>query len=126
MTFGAFVRATRLEKGFTLRQLAHKLDISPIHMSNIETGQRAAPKEDILQKMIQIFLLSKQEKEMFFELAAKSKNYTAIPADLPEYLVSSEYARIALRVAKDVGANDEDWKKFIKALRERGKEGEQR
>ena len=43
-----------------------------------------------------------------FCLAAKLKNYTATPIDLPEYISTHEYTKIALRVAKDVDAIDEE------------------
>ena len=33
-----------------------------------------------------------------YDLTAASKNYIAIPRDLPEYVTTHEYAKIALRV----------------------------
>jgi hypothetical protein len=58
-----------------------------------------------------------------YDLAAESKNYTAVPSDLPEYISSSEYAKIALRVAKDVDATDEEWIEFIEKLKKRSAGG---
>ena len=128
ITFGAFVRGKRLqsEPYISLRKSAELLDISPVYMSNIETGRNPAPKDDILAKMVRILKLNKQDEETLYELAAKSKAFTAVPGDLPEYISANEYARIALRVAKDVDATDEEWIEFIDKLKKRGQREDKR
>jgi len=122
VTFGSFLRKKRLAKDITLRKMADKLNISPVYMSSIETGRRAAPKDDILQNIAKILIMDKHEQEQMYELAAKTKKFTAVPGDLPEYISSNEYARIALRVAKDVDATDTEWIEFIEKLKKRGKQ----
>jgi transcriptional regulator with XRE-family HTH domain len=123
VTFGTFIRKKRLsaEPHISLRKFAEMLDISPVYMSNIETDRNAAPKEDILANIARILELDKQEQELMYELAAKTKTYTAVPEDLPEYISSNEYARIALRVAKDVDATDKEWIEFIEKLKKRSR-----
>lgn len=122
-TFGAFIRKKRVELDpyISLRKMAELLNISPVHMSNIETGRDAAPKKEVLDHLVQILKLDKREQEHLYDLAAESKNYTAIPGDLPEYISTHEYAKIALRVAKDVDATDDEWIEFIEKLKKRGK-----
>ena len=124
ITFGSYIRQKRLdsEPYISLRKMAELLNLSPVHMSNVETGREPAPKNDVLANLARILKLDKQEQELMYELAAKSKTYTAIPGDLPEYISSNEYARIALRVAKDVDATDEEWKAFIEKLKQRSKQ----
>lgn len=126
MTFGAFIRKKRLEMDpyISLRKMAELLDIAPSYMSTMETGYDSAPKDDILAGIAHILKLDKQEQELMYELAAKSKTYTAIPGDLPEYISTNEYARIALRVAKDVDATDTEWMEFIEKLKQRSKQEE--
>jgi len=123
-TFGAFIRKKRmgLDPHISLRKMAVLLSLSPVHMSNIETGREAAPKKEVLDNLVRILKLDKQEQEHLYDLAAESKNYTAIPGDLPEYITTHEYAKIALRVAKDVDATDEEWMEFIEKLKKRSKE----
>ena len=125
MTFGAFIRRKRmeLEPYISLRRMAQLLELSPVHMSNIETGRDAAPRNEVLEKLTVQLKLDKQERERMYELAAKSKNYTAVPGDLPEYISAHEYARIALRVAKDVDATDQEWQDFIERLQKRSQQG---
>ena len=122
-TFGAFIRKKRmgLDPHVSLRKMASLLNLSPVHMSNIETGREAAPKADVLVNLAGLLKLDKQEQELMYDLAAQSKNYTAIPSDLPEYITTHEYAKIALRVAKDVDATDEEWIEFIEKLKKRSK-----
>jgi transcriptional regulator with XRE-family HTH domain len=124
INFGAFVRKKRLELDphISLRKMAQLLKLSPVHMSNIETGRAAAPKKEFLDNLVRILKLNKQETELMYDLAAESKNYTAIPGDLPEYITTHEYAKIALRVAKDVDATDAEWIDFINKLKERAGE----
>jgi len=122
ITFGSFIRKKRLETEpyISLRKMAELLNLSVVHMSNIETGRDAAPRNDVLVNLAHMLHLDKQEKEQMYDLAAKSKNYIAVPGDLPEYISTNEYARIALRVAKDVDATDEEWMEFIEKLQKRG------
>ncbi len=124
LTFGAFVRKTRLasEPYISLRRMAQLLDISPVYMSNIENSRNPAPKDEILQRMATLLKLGKEEQERLYELAAKSKNYTAVPGDLPDYISQNELARVALRVAKDVDATDKEWMDFIERLQKRSRE----
>lgn len=127
LTFGSFIRAKRLAltNYISLRKMAELLNLSPVHMSNIETGRDAAPKNEVLEQLAKYLLLSKEEREHMYDLAAESKNYTAVPGDLPEYISANEYARIALRVAKDVDATDTEWQEFIEKLKKRSEqEGE--
>ena len=126
LTFGSFIRNKRLELKpyISLRKMAELLNIAPSYLSTMETGYDSAPKDDILERISAFFKLDKQEKELMYELAAKSKTYTAIPSDLPEYISANEYARIALRVAKDVDATDTEWIEFIEKLKKRGKQEE--
>lgn len=126
ITFGAFIRKKRLEMDpyISLRKMAELLNIAPSYMSTMETGYDSAPKDDILAGIARVLKLDKQEQELMYELAAKSKTYTAIPGDLPEYISTNEYARIALRVAKDVDATDTEWMEFIEKLKQRSKQEE--
>jgi transcriptional regulator with XRE-family HTH domain len=126
-TFGAFIRKKRLalDPHISLRKMAQLLNLSPVYMSNIETGRGAAPKKEVLDNLARILKLNKQEAELMYDLAAESKNFkiqSAVPGDLPEYISTHEYAKIALRVAKDVDATDAEWMEFIDKLKKRARE----
>jgi transcriptional regulator with XRE-family HTH domain len=57
--------------------MAELLEISPVYMSNIESGRNPAPKDNILEHLSELLHLTKQERERMYELAAKSKTFTA-------------------------------------------------
>jgi len=127
VTFGSYIREKRinLEPYISLRKMAELLKLSPVHMSNIETGRDAAPKNEILANLAQLLKLDKQEQEYMYDLAAESKNYIAVPYDLTEYISENERARVAMRVAKDVDATDTEWNEFIAKLKKRSHQQEE-
>ena len=123
-TFGAFIRDKRSKRNISLRYLVELLDLSPVHLSNIENDRRPAPKDEVLKKIIEVLQLNKKEQIEMYELAAKSKDIPTVPSDLPEYISANEWARVALRTAKDVDATDNEWIEFIEKLRKRSEQEE--
>ncbi len=121
MTFGEYIRERR--KGdchddyMSLRMLAAKCGLSPVHLSNIENDRRPAPAKEHLERIADALRLDKMEQETFYELAAKSKD--SVAEDLPDYIKANNVVRAALRTAKDVDATDEEWQEFIEKLRRR-------
>ncbi len=118
-TFGSFIKEKRLLRQISLRKFAELLDISPVYMCNMEKDRNPAPKDDILSHMAELLLLSEQETETLYDLAAKSKSTPTVSRDLPEYIMDRDIVRVALRTAKDVDATDEEWQAFIAKLEAR-------
>lgn len=118
-TFGSFIKEKRLLRQISLRKFADLLDISPVYMCNMEKDRNPAPKDDILSHMAELLLLSEQEMETLYDLAAKSKSTPTVSKDLPEYIMDRDIVRVALRTAKDVDATDEEWQEFIAKLEAR-------
>lgn len=117
-TFGSFVRQKRMEQGLSLRGLAARLDLSPVYMSNIETGRKPAPARENLDKLTLELHLSKAEQELLLDLAARPETMR-VSADLPEYIMERDIVRAALRTAKEVDATDEEWQEFIDRITKR-------
>lgn len=113
--FGKFIETKRKALNKTLRGLAADLDIAPAYMSDIEKGHRYPPDKDKLEKMAELLNLSEEEKNKMFDLAAGEKDNSVSP-DLPEYIMGTEKARVALRIARDNGATDATWQKIIDML----------
>lgn len=118
-TFGAFISSKRLEEQISLRQFAETNKISPEYLSKIENCERPAPSADILTRMSDKLLLSETEKEVFFDLAAKSKSDSSIAVDLVNYIHKYPTIYKTLRIAKRCNATDEDWQKFADYLFEK-------
>lgn len=117
-TFGSFVRQKRMEQGLSLRGLAARLDLSPVYMSNIETGRKPVPARENLDKLTLELHLSKEEQELLLDLAARPETMR-VSADLPEYIIERDIVRAALRTAKEVDATDEEWQEFIDRITKR-------
>ena len=126
MTFGEYIRQMRKgdcsDNYMSLRTLAAKCDLSPMHLSNIENSRRPAPAKEYLNRMMDVLRLDKAERETFYELAAKSKN--AVAEDLPDYINVNNVVQLALCTAKDVDATDDEWQEFIEKLKPRDKQRE--
>jgi len=113
--FGKFIEQKRKEKNMSLRGFAAKMEIAPAYMSDIEKGHRYPPDKDKLEQMADILELSAAEKDDMFDLAAGEKD-NAVSPDLPEYIMGTQKARVALRMARDTGATDATWQKVIDLL----------
>ena len=61
-TFGHYIKTLRTDKGWTLTQLAAKLDIDSANLSKIENGKREFD-EKRLGKLCKVFKLDKLEME---------------------------------------------------------------
>ena len=113
--FGKFIETKRKALNKTLRGFATELEIAPAYMSDIEKGHRYPPDKDKLEKMAELLNLSEEEKNKMYDLAAGEKDNSVSP-DLPEYIMGTEKARVALRMARDNGATDATWQKVIDIL----------
>lgn len=113
MTFGTFIRAKRIEKDMSLREVAAKLNYSATFWSDVENQRRNPPDLTKLNEVAAILNLSEEDTAILFDLAGKAENIT--PPDLTPYILKTESARRALRKAK-VKATDEDWDHFSKML----------
>lgn len=120
--FGEYVRAKRLEKEISLRKLAEKLEIVPAYMSDIENARRYPPDKDKIYKIAEELSLTNAETNELFDFAALAKDNSVSP-DLPEYIMGTEKARVALRMARDNQVGDEVWMKVIEMLEAEDKGG---
>lgn len=113
--FGDFVREKRLQRKINLRKLAEIIGIVPAYMSDIENNRRYPPDKEKIYRIAEALELSEEETNTLFDLAANEKENTVSPA-LPEYIMGTDKARVALRMARDLNADDEDRMKVIEML----------
>lgn len=117
ITFGEYIVAKRLEKDISLRKMAELLDYSAAYWSEVEKGKKNPPSLDKLQQIAKILSLTDEETTQLYDLAMKKRD--TIPPDIPAYISENEIIKVALRTARDLGADEEDWKRFINDLKER-------
>lgn len=113
--FGKFISEKRKSANITLRRFAEMIGIAPAYLSDIEKGNRYPPDREKLDLMAQKLGLSQQDINRMYDLAAAGRE-NGIAPDLPEYVMSSEKCRVALRLAREKGATDDDWQKVIDLL----------
>lgn len=113
-TFDSFVCQRRQVIGISLRSLAARAELSPVYMSRIEADRKAAPAQEILERLATELRLDKEERETFLDLAAKSRKQR-VSADLPDYIMEKDI----VRTAKEMDATDEEWQEFVDRITKR-------
>lgn len=120
--FGVFLKTKRKQKQLSLRELSKQIGIGHTYLLNIENGSKPPPNDELLKKIVAALHLGNEEKGIFFDLAAKSKqlrnskNYY-LPTDVAEYISKTECAKKAIRTANDSGCSNEFWNELLKKLK---------
>ena len=120
-SFGSFIEAIRQSSGKSLRETARAIGVSPQFYSEVEKNRRCAFTADRLEKLKSFLEMNEEQAEAMYNKAAESRKGkdVAVPQDFSDYIVERDYAMQALRVAKELGADEEDWEKFIEELKKR-------
>ena len=120
-TFGSFMRQKREEKGITVRGLATMLGITPAYVSDLEKGNRAAPRrnspKDLLERICQILMSTDEDRHRYYDLAAESRDGQY--DELNDYLHQHANARLALRGARDRGLDEDGWSAIAEQIQKR-------
>jgi len=124
--FGQFIEKKRKEIGTSLRGFAEKVGIAPAYMSDIEKGHRPPPVHnmEILNSITQHLSLNEAERQKMFDLATNVKDKNLVSPDMQPYIMQEDLTnvRVALRLARDIDADNSVWEKVIKILEERKKQ----
>lgn len=115
--FGHFLSEKRLEKKITMREMAKQLGCSAPFLSDVEKDRRNPFETEKLALLAEILSLSSEDKATMYDLAGKKRN--TIAPDLPEYICKNDYVSAALRVARDMEADERDWLRFVEELKNR-------
>ena len=106
--FGDFIRSRRTELGISARQLAIRLNISAVYMTDIERNQRPAP-ITLLNDLIEELQIDDSEQDAFYDLAELShQNWP----EITEFITKRPEARKFLKLASSVNLSDEVFKKL--------------
>lgn len=116
-SFGEFLQKKRLENEITLRKMAELIGITAPYLTDIEKDRRNPPEIQKLDNIAEILSLTEEEKAVMFDLAGKQRN--SVAPDLPDYIMKRDYVAAALRTARDLDADEDDWLKFVEELKQR-------
>lgn len=70
-TFGIILRRFREERQFTLRELGRLAEIDFAYIHRLETGEKEAPSEDILKRLIRVLKLDARKSQILRFLVGK-------------------------------------------------------
>jgi len=126
MRFGSYIRKKRLDdpREVTQADIAKLLEVSMPYISDVETGRKKPFDADMIAKFCDYLNLEDEERAWIYDLAAKEKS--AVPADIEDVLMYEpigKMARFALRQSNAGHVTEEDWKKFIRDIEAKKKEG---
>jgi transcriptional regulator with XRE-family HTH domain len=115
--FGEFIAAKRIQRNISLRKMAELMGLSAPFWSDIEKGRKNPPKLEKLELLAKHLILTDEDKSIMLDLAGKERD--AVAPDIPAYIMENDYVAAALRTVRDLGANEEDWDKFVEDLKKR-------
>ena len=120
VTFGEYLKHKREEKQISLREVARTLGVSAPFLSDVENNRRAPLTEERLADLAKVLNLNEKEKAEMYDIVGKQKGLLA--PDLNPYVTERPYVNAALRTARNLEANEEDWQRFVDDLisRKRG------
>jgi len=115
--FGDFIAQKRLEKSISLRKMADLVGLSAPYWSDIEKNRKNPPSLEKLELIANILGLTEDEKTMMLDLAGDGRD--TVGPDIPAYIKENDFVAAALRTARDLGASQDDWEKFVADLKNR-------
>jgi transcriptional regulator with XRE-family HTH domain len=121
INFGEYLKKKREEKQISLRELARRLKLSAPFLSDVENNRRAPLTEERLATLADVLNLSETEEAEMYDIVGHQKGLLA--PDLNPYVNDRPYVNTALRTARNLEADEDDWKMFIAELIKR-KSGE--
>ena len=114
LRFGQFISEKRIQHSMTEQELAGLIGISTAYLSQIESGVRSNPKEEILAKLVYCLHLTMEETYKLYDLYAAANSTVAI--DVIQYTKRNAIVSRAIRAAEILGAKECDWLEFIEKL----------
>lgn len=114
LTFGEYLKHKREEKQISLREVARTLGVSAPFLSDVENNRRAPLTEERLADLGNVLNLNEKEQSEMYDIVGKQKGLLA--PDLNPYVTERPYVNAALRTARNLEANEEDWQRFVDDL----------
>jgi transcriptional regulator with XRE-family HTH domain len=117
VTFGEYLKHKRDEKQISLREVARALGVSAPFLSDVENNRRGPLTEERLADLAKVLNLNENERAEMYDIVGKQKGLLA--PDLNPYVTERPYVNAALRTARNLEANEEDWQRFVDDLKTR-------
>ncbi len=119
-SFGEYLKRKRGEKDISMRELARRLELSAPFLSDVENNRRAPLTEERLADLAEVLNLTEDEKAEMYDIVGHQRGL--LPSDLNPYIQDRPYVNAALRTARNLDADEEDWQLFVEELIKRKQE----
>ena len=121
MSFGEYIKTLRIADDRSLRQTAIAIGVTPQFYSDVEKRNRSSFTPERLDSLKTYLHLTREQAEILYNKAAEARrsNDITVPQDFSGYIVDRDYVMAALRTAKTLGADKDDWQKFVDDLKRR-------
>ena len=121
MDFGEYVKALRIAEDRSLRKTEIAIGVTPQFFSDIENRKRSVFTPERLDSLKKYLHLSDEQTDILYNKAAEARKTrcAAVPQDFSGYIVDREYVMAALRTAKSLDADRNDWQQFVDDLKRR-------
>ena len=121
MDFGEYVKALRIAEDRSLRQTAIAIGVTPQFFSDIENRKRSVFTPERLDSLKKYLHLSDEQTDILYNKASEARKtrFASVPQDFSGYIVDREYVMAALRTAKSLDADRNDWQQFVDDLKRR-------
>lgn len=121
VSFGKYIETLRKEKQKSLRETAKAIEVSPQFYSEVEKGRRSAFTNERLEKLAKFLLLDENQTYTLYDIAAAARTThdVIVPQDCVDYVFDNAYVVEALRLSKETGAGEAEWKVLLDELRSR-------
>ena len=119
MTFGQFLKESRLKAKYGLRQFAREIGWQPSNLSNVEHGRVNAPQnKKALLAMAEVlgFDEGSIEWNTLFDLASKD-NHKILPADVKDFVEGLEAIPVLFRTLKDHEISKSELEDIVEYIR---------
>ena len=113
-TFGTYLRKRRESLGMSIRGIAAELKVCTAYISDIEKGNRYAPSQEKLERLIEVLQIPEDDRLAFNDLASATHGFSY--EDINPYLGREPHARVALRKAEKMGLSDSFWISVIERM----------
>ena len=114
VTFGEYLKHKRDEKQISLREVARTLGVSAPFLSDVENNRRGPLTEERLADLAKVLNLNEKEQAEMYDIVGNQKGLLA--PDLNPYVTERPHVNAALRTARNLEANEEDWQRFVDDL----------
>lgn len=118
-SIGDFIKAKRMDKGFSQKELSEQIGISAGNLGNIECNRRSVVNKpaSFYNKLIEVLELNNEDIQKLYEWADKDMfKKSKISSTISNYLATNDYAAMVLRQAANNNISKELWDKFYKMI----------